>query len=35
VVGGPGWHLEALPDRVAVARDLSDAVDLVQQATGA
>lgn len=35
VVGGPGWHLDALPDRVVVARDLTDAVELVQQATGA
>ena len=34
VVGGPGWHVDALPDRVVVARDLSDAVDLVEQATG-
>jgi DNA-binding transcriptional MerR regulator len=34
VVGGPGWHLDALPDRVVLARDLTDAVDLVQQASG-
>lgn len=35
VVGGPGWDLDTLPPRVAVARDLPDAVELLAQATGA
>jgi len=35
VVGGPGWDVDALPPRVVVARDLTDAVQLVAQATGA
>ncbi len=35
IVGGPGWHLNRLPERVAVAHDLTDAIDLVAQATGA
>ena len=34
VVGGPGWPPEGLPDRVVVARDLPDAVQLCAQATG-
>lgn len=32
VVGGPGWDLPELPDRVAVAADLSGAVALVARA---
>ncbi len=35
VVGGPGWRLDALPPRVTVALDLTDAIDVVAQATGA
>ena len=35
IVGGPGWPPEGLPDRVVVARDLQDAVELCVQATGA
>ena len=34
VLGGPGWAGRALPDRVAVAGGLSDAVERVQQALG-
>jgi hypothetical protein len=35
VVGGPGWSARTLPDRVAVATDLQDAVDLAERALGA
>lgn len=35
VVGGPGWTATELPERVSMARDLSDAVDLVSRAAGA
>ena len=35
IVGGPGWQVNQLPERVAVAHDLTDAIELVAQATGA
>ena len=35
LVGGPGWDLQELPDRVVVAGGLAHAVDLVGQALGA
>lgn len=35
LVGGPGWVVERLPDRVGVARDLQHAVQLVEQSLGA
>ncbi len=35
VVGGPGWVPDSLPDRVAFAGDLPDAVSLVEQSVGA
>ena len=35
LVGGPGWVVERLPDRVGVAEDLPQAVALVEQALGA
>jgi len=34
VVGGPGWAGSSLPERVGVARDLREAVDLVRRAAG-
>jgi DNA-binding transcriptional MerR regulator len=34
LAGGPGWAPEALPDRVAYAHDLGEAVHLVLVATG-
>ncbi len=34
IVGGPGWPARGLPERVAVARDLQDAIALCAQATG-
>ena len=35
VIGGPGWASTALPDRVAVAADLQDGVELAERALGA
>ncbi|MBC7373402.1 MAG: MerR family transcriptional regulator, partial [Frankiales bacterium] len=35
VVGGPGWLVDRLPERVGVAEDLQHAVELVEQALGA
>lgn len=35
IVGGPGWPTQGLPDRVVLARNLLDAVELCAQATGA
>jgi len=34
VVGGPGWSPQELPERVGVARDLREAVELVSRAVG-
>ena len=34
VVGGPGWVLERLPDRVTLAEDLVHAIALVEQSLG-
>ena len=34
VVGGPGWQRDALPERVAVADGLADAVELLCRAAG-
>lgn len=34
VVGGPGWSPDALPARVTLAADLSQAVDLAERALG-
>ena len=35
LVGGPGWVVERLPERVSVAQDLQHAVELIEQALGA
>ncbi len=35
VVGGPGWRPDELPERVTVARDLADAVELLASAAAA
>ena len=35
LVGGPGWAVDQLPDRVSLAEDLPQAIALVEQALGA